>query len=179
MVGPTDRILKKWDELSVSRKCVGLASVDAHAFPVSVGPFRIEIFPYKVHFRCLRTYIALAEPMADDFETASNQLYQAIRDCSVFIANVRWGPAEEFLFYAGNDHGRVTCGGELTLTEATRIYVQSPSRASLRLIHNGQLVHRVTGESLAWSATSPGLYRVEAHKLGRGWIYTNHIRIKP
>lgn len=179
MVGPTDRILKKWDELSTTRKCVGIASVDAHAFPVSVGPLKVEIFPYKVHFRCLRTYIALTEPMADDLKSARGQLYQALRDCSVFIANVRWGPAEEFLFFAENDHGRVTCGGELTLTKVTRVCVQSPARAVLRLIHNGRPVHEVTGKSLKYSATSPGLYRVEAHKRGRGWIYSNHIRIKP
>lgn len=179
MVGPTDRILKKWDELSACNKCVGIASVDAHAFPVSAGPLKIEIFPYKVHFRCLRTYIVLAEPLADDFKTARAQLYQAIRDCAVFIANVRWGPAEEFGFYAENEQGRVTCGGELTLTKSTCIRVQSPARASLRLIFNGQQIHRQTGKSLKYPVTEPGLYRVEAHKLGRGWIYSNHIRIKP
>ena len=63
MVGPTDRILKIWDEYNIKEKMVGIAGVDAHAFPVHIGPMTIEIFPYKVHFKCLRTHVILLEKM--------------------------------------------------------------------------------------------------------------------
>ena len=87
LVTPTDRILKKWDELSMSKKMLGIAGVDAHAFPIKIGPLTVKIFPYKVHFRSLRTHILLNKKMSDDFETARSQLYDALRDCRVFFSS--------------------------------------------------------------------------------------------
>ena len=109
MVAPTDRILKKWDELNMTRKVVGIAGVDAHAFPIKVGPFTVEIFPYKVHFRCLRSHILLPERMSDDFDIAKKQLYDALRDCRTFFSNMRWGNAEEFEFCARSGAEKVVC----------------------------------------------------------------------
>lgn len=177
MVGPTDRILKKWDELNMQRKVVGIASVDAHAFSFGIGPLNVEVFPYKVHFKCLRSHIILPQPLSEDFETAKNQLYDAIRDCRLFFSNMRWGVADAFEFYAENASEQVVSGGFLPTVDDARLLVKLPSRATLKLIHNGQEVLQTLTDRLEYRITQPGLYRVEAWKGKRGWIFSNHIRI--
>ncbi|HKK21426.1 MAG TPA: histidinol-phosphatase [candidate division Zixibacteria bacterium] len=177
MIGPTTRILKKWDDLNMTRKVVGIAGVDAHAFPVKVGPLTVEIFPYKVHFRCLRIHILLPEPISTEFAAAKDQLYQAIRDCRVFCSNMRWGEADDFAFYAFNGAERVTCGGTLSSTTDSRLIVNLPSDATLKLVHNGKYVVESNTKNLEFREPQPGIYRVEAWKGRRGWIFSNPIRI--
>ena len=177
MIGPTTRILRKWDELNMTRKVVGVAGVDAHAFPVDVGPFKVEIFPYKVHFRCLRLHILLAEPMSAEFITAKRQLYQAIRDCRLFFCNMRWGVADSFELFARNGAEKVTCGGTLSTAEDGRLIVRLPSAATIRLVHDGKYILETRTSKLEYRDLAPGIYRVEAWKGRRGWIFSNHIRV--
>ena len=178
MVGPPPEVLSLWDKLNKKRRYVGIAGVDAHAFPVDVGPIRVEIFPYKVHFRSLLTHIILDEPMASDFATASEQLYRALLNCRVFGSNLRWGDATNFQFLAHGDGIEATCGDALASHEGVTLTVQLPSRANIRLIHDGREVVRTDSDGLEFGVSAPGLYRVEAWKgKKRGWIFSNHIRI--
>ncbi|HOP08080.1 MAG TPA: histidinol-phosphatase [candidate division Zixibacteria bacterium] len=178
MVGPTDRILRKWDELNRSRKVVGIAGVDAHAFPIKVGPLTVEIFPYKVHFRSLRCYIALPEELSRDLDRARLQLYAAIRECRLYFANVRWGDAENFEFWCENSRRKVGSGGELNLEDGkTVIEVKTPEAARLNLVRNGESIFCEKTDHITYELSEPGLYRVEAWKGRRGWIFSNHIRV--
>jgi hypothetical protein len=177
MVAPTDRILRIWDEINLTRKCAGIASADAHAFPIAVGPMTVEIFPYKVHFRSLRTYIHLDEPLSADFKIASGQLYSAIKDCRLFFANIRWGNPMPFIFSASNGKNDVSSGGQLDDMSRVKLFVSVPSKATLRIIRNNEKVHETQGRSLEYQVEQPGIYRVEAWKGRRGWIFSNHIRI--
>ncbi|MBU0985095.1 MAG: histidinol-phosphatase [candidate division Zixibacteria bacterium] len=177
MIGPTDRVLKLWDDLNRKRKYVGIGGVDAHAFPIDVGPFTVEIFPYKVHFRCLRTHILLNEPMSRDFDTARDQLYDALRDCRVFISNMRWGAADRFEFYAVRGAEQITCGGEISDWQGSTITVKLPTKAVIRLICDGEAIVTTKSDRLEYQVARPGLYRVEAWKGRRGWIFSNHMRI--
>jgi hypothetical protein len=177
MTGPTQRILNKWDELNMKRKVVGIAGVDAHAFPVKAGPFTVEIFPYKVHFRSLRTHILLPHKLSEDFNQAKQQFYSAIRDARVFFSNMRWGGADSFEFYGVQGATRVVSGGSLPSADSARLIVKLPSHATIRLIHNGIIVLTTDSDSLEYSVKAPGIYRVEVWKGNRGWIFSNHIRI--
>ena len=177
LVAPTARILRKWDELSMTRQVVGVAGPDAHAFKFKLGPLRVEIFPYKVHFKCLRTHVILPEPMSNDFEAAREQLYDALRGCRVFFSNMRWGNADSFGFYAQSPSETVPSGGRIAAADNVTIHVKTPSKATLRLIHNGRQLLETLSDRLTYQVTDPGIYRVEAWKGRRGWIFSNHIRI--
>jgi len=177
MSGPTDRILCKWDELNLKRKYVGIASVDAHAFPIKVGPMTVEIFPYKVHFRSLRTHILLPEKMSDNFEIAKKQLYDALRDCRVFISNMRWGTADKFEFYIKKDAELAVSGGNISSSDDATLYVKLPEEADVNIIHNGNRILQTKSDYIELKGLKKGLYRVEAYKGKRGWIFSNHIRI--
>lgn len=177
MVAPTDRILAKWDEISMHRKCVGVAGVDAHAFKQKVGPLEVEIFPYKVHFKCLRTHVILPEKLSTDFESAKKQLYDAIRDCRIFFSNMRWGKADKFLFMAENDNETAVSGESINSLDGTKLIVKLPRKATVRLIHNGHKVLETLTDKIEYGVNQPGIYRVEAWLGKRGWIFSNHIRI--
>lgn len=177
MVGPTDRVLAKWDEVNQARKVVGIASVDAHAFPIKVGPVKVEIFPYKVHFKSLLTYVILPEPMSKEFDVAKRQLYDALRDCRAYGANLRWGAARQFSFSGKSGAERTVSGGTLTNYREAKLEVQLPKAAQIRLIGNGKQLIETTGRRLEFAVTQPGIYRVEAWLNGRCWIFSNHIRV--
>ena len=177
MVGPTDRILKTWDQVNLRRKVVGVAGVDAHAFPIKVWPMTVEIFPYKVHFRSLRCHILLPDKISGDFEVARAQLYDAFRDCRLFFSNLRWGNADKFEFYARNENEQAHCGGNIDSIDGTRLFAKLPSRAKIKLIYNGECLVESVTDNLEFKVTTPGIYRLEAWKGKRGWIFTNHIRI--
>jgi hypothetical protein len=177
MVGPPPEALRIWDELNRKRRYVGVAGVDAHAFPIPLGPFTVRIFPYKVHFRSFQTHIILDEPLASDFATASRQVYDALAQCRVFNSNARWGDASAFQFSASDGSRHAVCGDSLPGYEGVNLSVKLPSRATIKLIGNGEQVAESRSEGLEYRVSAPGLYRVEAWKGKRGWIFSNHIRI--
>ena len=177
MTGPTDRILKVWDDLNLTAKFVGIAGVDAHAFPVNVGPFKIEIFPYKVHFRCLRTHIILKEPLSDKFEIARDQLYTALRECNIFFSNMRWGKADAFECLIEKDNHYYACGDTIPNHENAVLKIKLPAKATIKVVHNGKYILTTEADSLVYENIQPGIYRVEAWKKNRGWIFSNHIRV--
>ncbi len=174
---PTDRILKKWDELNVEHKIAGIGAIDVHGFPYKLGPIRITIFPYKVQFKSLRTHLLLPEKLYSDISRAKKQIYDAIRDCRVFASNYRWGDAAGFEFYARQGGRTVISGGRLENFENSKISAKLPEKGEFKLIRDGSIVLESHGDFVEYSPNQNGLYRIEVYKKGRGWIYSNHIRI--
>jgi len=177
MIAPPAETLRHWDEASQKRRIVGIAGVDAHAFPYQLGPKKVIIFPYKVHFRSLQNHVILTEPLAKDSKTAQQQLLNAIRSCQLYFSNRRRGDAKGFQFMATSGGNTAICGGMLETARDARIFVSTPYRGEIRLIHNGVPILRALSNELEFTPTESGLYRVEVARNGYGWIYANHIRI--
>jgi len=176
--GPTARVLKKWDELSVRRPIVGVASVDAHGFLYRAGLLRLTIFPYKVQFKSLRTHLLLNEPLSKEFAAAKKQVYEALKACRVFISNYRWGQADAFRFEIGDDREAVSIGGSACLRPGLKARVESPQSGRIQLIHNGREIASGVTRVFEQPISEPGLYRVEVHHGRKGWIFSNHIRVQ-
>jgi hypothetical protein len=177
MIAPTDRVRKKWDELSAVQKCVGIAAVDAHAFPIKLGPFTVRIFPYKVHFKSLRTVVIFDEPLSRDFKTAAKQLYDALRNCRCYGANLRWGDTTGFDCWVENKSARAGIGESITHSTKTVLRAQLPFRARIVVIKDGVEYHKCNSNDLTLQITESGVYRLECWRGTRGWIFTNHIRV--
>ncbi len=177
MRSPTDRILRKWDEVNRTRKVAGLSAADVHAFPYKIGPFRVTIFPYKVQLKSLRSHLLLPDLLSKDVDKARLQVYDAIRDCRAFISNYRWGDASGFDFSAIKGSTNIVSGGYLESYEDCLIRVNCPDYAKIRLICDSERIVEAFGNSLEYKPVKNGLYRVEVHRGNRGWIYSNHIRI--
>ncbi|MFH1699036.1 MAG: histidinol-phosphatase [Candidatus Zixiibacteriota bacterium] len=174
---PTDRILRKWDELSSKRKVVGIASVDAHGFLYRAGPLKLTIFPYKVQFKTLRSHLILPEPLSRDFMTAKRQVYGAIRDARVFMSNYRWGDASNFRFDISNGTELVTIGGTIHIDDNTKVKISVPTKNKIRIIHDGNCIFESQSREIELNISEAGTYRVEVYRSRKGWIFTNHIRV--
>lgn len=177
LYGPTPRILARWDEYNQKRPTVGTGGIDVHAHPHKFGPFTIIIFPYEVQFKSIRTHVLLDKPLSKEFPEAKRQLLEAIRHCRVFISNYRWGEAMNFRFWAENGGDEVTIGETISLKKSVHLHAHFPRPCESRLIHNGQLATTAQGMVLHYEAKLSGVYRIEAYRKGRGWIYSNHIRV--
>jgi len=174
---PTNRILRRWDEVNRTRKVAGIGSVDAHGFLYRAGPLRLTIFPYKVQLKSLRTHLILDRPLSRDLDEARKQVYGAIRDCRVFVSNYRWGEARDFLFRIQSGPNPAVCGDEVGLTGDTRADVSAPLSGRIRLIADGCVIAEQKGKTLTTAVNRPGLYRVEVYRGKKGWIFSNHIRV--
>lgn len=176
--GPTDRVLKKWDELSRHGLVAGIGSADVHAHAYRSGPLKVTIFPYKVQFRSIRTHLLLPEPLSTDFNTVKSQIIDAIKKCRLFVSNYRWGDARGFRFYALDNDTVFEMGSEVPFSRNQRLVMKAPRGANIRLIKNGALNLALKGDCFDIPLRSRGLYRVELLRRGKGWIYSNHIRVQ-
>jgi hypothetical protein len=174
---PTGRILSKWDELNQKRKVCGIGAIDAHAHPYKLGPLKLIIFPYEVQFKSIRTHLVLDQPLSSDFEKGKAQIFSALLNCNAFASNFRRGEARGFLFYAEGKKGIARIGEEIRLEDVASLIAKTPSKAEIRLIHNGNLIHKTKGKELIYYPKKKGIYRIEAFKGDKGWIFSNHIRI--
>lgn len=178
MEAPPDASLRRWDEVNQKRTVVGVAGVDAHGFPYRLGPMRLTIFPYKVHFRSLQTHILLKVPLDESYDAARVQLLSGLRNANVYFSNRRWGDASGFQFVAHSAGQTVIAGQRLNLHGDAQVEVSVPRPAQIRLIRNGEQCASQTAQHATFPITLPGLYRVEARRSGKGWIFSNHIRIE-
>jgi hypothetical protein len=178
LVGPTSRVLKKWDELSVKRPIAGIGSADVHAHAYRKGPIRLIIFPYKVQLRAIRTHLLLSSPLSNDIAVAKKQILDAIRNCRAFVSNFRWGDARGFRFFARDGQKIYQMGETIPFNPNLKMIMKAPIEAQIKIIKDGQLYNSYFRNSLEIPIDAPGLYRVELYKDNRGWIYSNHLRVR-
>ena len=182
MVTPTDRILQTWDSLSLNRRISGIGGVDAHQhihrLPIGI---KVKVFPYKVLFNTIRTHLLFYEPVqsGDHVVDTKNRFINAIRSARCFISNNKLGDARGFRFWAEYDGKEYNMGQEIESGEEEVILnVSVPDTAAIRFVQNGKRAGRIFSNEATRVITEEGVYRVEVYQGGKGWIYSNHIRIK-
>ena len=176
--GPTARTLKWWDEFNQRRKVVGIGGIDVHAFPYKLGPLTVEIFPYKVQLKSIRTHLLLKEPLSSNVQQSREAVYRALTHASAFVSHYRWGDAKGFRFWAEGGDQQADMGDTIASNGFLALKVAVPQRADIRLMRDGEHIDTLHGMEVAFPVQDSGLYRVEVFKRGRAWIYSNHIRVK-
>ena len=184
IIGPDGETLKIWDSLNLKRKVVGIGGVDAHAHKINVlGFVEIEIFPYKVLFKSIRTHVLCEDELIPSTEShninkAKKTIYKSLAEGKCFISNYYHGDAKGFRFYAESDNKIYNMGDSAPLSKKTKLIVNLPSSANrIRLIYNGELKEEKSGSNVEFAAPKKGVYRVEIYNNQNAWIFSNHIRI--
>jgi hypothetical protein len=182
LTGPFPEVLAKWDELlAMGQKVVGIGNSDAHAMSFSWGPLSRMIYSYEYLFRAVNTHLFLAEPLAADVGTARQQIFEALRQGHCFVGYDLIAAPHGFSFSGRSGSQTAGMGDSLILEKEAVLQVRSPHPAKLRLLKDGRLVAQRQGCQLSWTATEPGVYRVEAYRrywgLERGWVFTNPIYV--
>jgi hypothetical protein len=184
IVAPQKKTLKLWDDLNLKRKVVGIGGVDAHAHKYNLlGFLEVEIFPYKVLFKSIRTHILTKEEIKkgrseESVDKAKKIIYSALEYGSCFIANDYHGDSRGFKFFAEADKKTYEMGDRISKTSKVKLKIIIPnSKAEIKLIRNGRVIESWEAQESAFNINSKGVYRVEVYLNGKAWIFSNHIRI--
>jgi hypothetical protein len=184
ITAPQKETLKLWDELNLKRKVVGIGGVDAHAHKYNLlGFLDVEIFPYKVLFKSIRTHILLKNELITDNSEESIQqskktIYESLADGKCFFANDYHADSKGFRFFAEADDKIYQMGDYINRTDKIKLRVLLPVKeAEIKLIRNGEEIADTFNNSADFIIERNGVYRVEVYIHNKAWVYSNHIRI--
>jgi hypothetical protein len=184
IIAPPKETLKVWDELNQKRKVIGIGGIDAHAHKYNlVGFLEVEIFPYKVLFKSIRTHILIDEAVkkgktAKDIETAKWQIYNSLKDGRCFVANDYVAESKGFRFYGESNRIKYQMGDIIPDHKNVTFKVFLPGiTAEIRLLRNGHILETTNGIDAEFVVNKKGAYRIEVNHEERAWIYSNHIRV--
>lgn len=179
---PNSESIALWDKKALKRRIVGIAGVDAHAYKQNMfGFFEVEIFPYKVLFKSLRTNIFCSEKLILDngeLDYNKNLVYNALKNGNCYIANFYHADSKGFRFFAEADGKIINMGEDIpSSVKKLRLRVKLPEViAEIRLIKNGEHIDTIIASEVIWNILNKGAYRVEVYLDKNPWIYSNHIR---
>ncbi len=184
IVAPPKETLQVWDELNLKRRVVGIGGVDAHAHKVNLlGFFEIEIFPYKVLFKSIRTHVLTEQKLSTDndplkFKETKKLFIDALRKGHCFVSNFYHGDAAGFRFFAESKGKHYQMGDTVPELKSVKLRVLLPNpNATIKLIKNGESVAEIKDKEAKFVVDNAGAYRIEVFLEGNAWIYSNHIRI--
>ena len=177
---PVWETLERWDRINRKRRVVGLGGIDVHAYHIKLfGFLPVEIYPYKVQFRSIRTHLLIRKSLREgtplSFEEAERVVFDALTMGRCFVSNFRGGDGRGFRFWAEREREEFFMGCRIPRGKELTFRVWSPLSGDIRLLHDGQEVKLVRGEELTYRSDEVGVYRVEVFRKRRGWIYTNPI----
>ncbi len=175
---PTEE-LRKWDELTLQRKMVGIGGTNVHA---RFRFFGKTIDPYWKFFKLCQTHMLAREKLSGDLEHDKTILYRALAEGRVYVSFDIWGKACGFRFTGHDDEGELIMGQEVSWRGPIELEVILPENALIRLIRNGEAILDVRKKALTYEVKDRGVYRVEAYRrVGRKdrlWILSNPIYLR-
>ena len=181
--GPSRKTLAFWDRSCQERKLTAVGGSDAHSALFKWGFIKLRPLPYLYVLNSVNVHILLDRRLSEDFTAAGAQVYDAMREGRLFIANDRLGPARNFRFYFISEDGdRMDMGAEGPF-QPGNIHVQAPDHSEIRLIRDGKLHEKKYGRKGFFRVAKRGVYRVEVFlrlfPFGqRPWIFSNPVYLR-
>ena len=182
---PPKETLEIWDKISMRRNVVGIGGVDAHAHKINLlGLVELEVFPYKVLFKSIRTHILLDEKLLisnerENIDRSKKMIYAALAEGRCFVSNFYHGDAGDFRFFAQLQDGTsVPMGSSIDSVEGVILKTEVPAEeVEIRLICNGMMLESSKMPYFEHRVKEKGAYRIEVYRNKNAWIFSNHIRI--
>ncbi len=186
-------LLARWDAMGATQSVPALAAADAHARislrdPGADGDtsaLQLPVPGYEAVFRAFSNHVVLTEALAGVATPDATAIVSAIARGRVFtVIDALASPGG--LAYTATGGGVVAHMGESVPLEAgvnLRARVSGPPGTTLRLMRDGVVVHEGGDAEVSWSASGPGVYRVEAHVPGAPgtppvpWVLSNPIYV--
>ena len=164
--------LAKWDVLNRSHdRVVGIGSTDAHEFHL----LGFKFAPYEALFQLSRTHLLI--PTGE--ELTDQAIYDALRSGHVYFS-IEWlAEAKGFQFTVEQGTRLLgIMGDEIVWEPDLHLNISLPTAAQLALYRDGQQIAETTAQSWRVPVTHPGVYRVEATRHEKPWIFSNPIYIR-
>lgn len=185
-----DENLKKFDEVTQTKKSTLIAGTDAHS---NIGfhllgddagnkIINLKIDRYETIFRTVRNHVLLA---ADKPLTQEN-LLEALKNGHCFVGLDVLSDTKGFLFAAENGKETKIMGDEIALTENLNLKISVPQTARIVIFKNGEKVgEQANAAQFDFPVKEKGTYRTEVYldNLGMNfdrmpWIISNPIYVR-
>jgi hypothetical protein len=180
--GPRPVTLRRWDDLNRKSRVVGIGELDNHNTRKSIFGVNLDIFPFRMAFRFVRTHLLTGRPLEGDRSKDMEILFDALKKGRVYVAQEYFQAAKGFSFRVTDGTREASVGDEFFLGSEAKLKTVLPCRGKIRIVRDGELFHETIAESLECTLTQGGIYRVEAYfkALGkyRPWIFSNPIYIR-
>ena len=172
--GPNPDLLSLWDRLGQQRKVVGISGLDAHIRKI---PFaRRPLFTYAELFQTIRTHVLIDGELLKSNE-AIHAVCDAHKEGRCYISFDLLEDATGFTFGA-DTAGRSYQMGEEFFSSGEEVHYEAttPYPATIKLLKDGKICAERDGSfTLEFSSREKGVFRVEAYKDSKPWIFSNPI----
>jgi hypothetical protein len=176
--GPRIETLKRWDQLNLKAKVVGIGEVDNHKYKKEYNGQMLEVFPYETAFKTITNHILLDKPLDKDFKKAKKQVLEAVRHGALYVSFDWWDDPTDFSFEIDNGKKIAGMGDSIDLAEKTELVASFPQEGLLNVYRNGESILEEEGDEILVDLTEPGAYRVEAMRNDIVWILSNNIYVQ-
>jgi hypothetical protein len=157
--------IKKFDELNMVRKVVGIGSLDAHS-NVKLSKNIYWHFPsYRSMFELVHTVIVTKEPFNGLYRHDREVLLNAIRNGNMFVAFSGLENARGFLFTAKSGTKEAIIGDSLKIERSAQLQIILPDSDNVetQVVWNGEKIASYNNVgTISLLVTKPGEYRVQA-----------------
>jgi hypothetical protein len=192
LIGDRSGILGRWDQLTASRRVVGIAGVDAHAKlalrDVEPGDnsFTMPFPAYETVFRVLSVHVQPARPFTGQAAADAEALIEGLRAGHLYTAVDAVASPPSFEFSATTRDRMVQQGDEVQAGEplTLRVRTNAPQGFTTTIVRDGRAWSPGHHES-DFAQVAPqmaGVYRVEIHASNRQgdpvWIIGNPIYVR-
>ena len=188
-----DTVLARWDDLTRSKRVVGIAGADAHArlgFRQATDPYDDYVLArvpgYEESFRAFVNHVILTSPLTGDAATDAGLIIAALREGHTFAS-------VEGLAHLGAFEGKATSGSaaaipgaylDITAPVAIEAAIAAPAGTRMVVMRNGEMLYETRESALRIDVgRQPGVYRFEAHLPGHDatqevpWLLSNPIYV--
>jgi len=175
--GPRIETLKRWDQLNLKAKVVGIGEIDNHKYKKDYNGTTLEIFPYETAFKTITNHILLDKPLDKDYKKAKKQVLEAVKHGALYVSFDWWDDPTDFSFEVDNGKKIAGMGDTIELGEKTELVASFPQEGLLNVYKNGESILEEEGDEILVDLTEPGSYRVEAMRNDIVWILSNNIYV--
>jgi hypothetical protein len=181
--GPSQETLDFWDSQCRKRRVVAIGGSDSHGALFRWGLIRFRPLTYDYALNSVNVHVFLNHKIQKDFESAKKNIYDALRQGRLFIANDQLYPAKGFRFVFRSDDGSEIFMGEEDAFKKGSLVIKLPQEGEIRLINDGRLIAHWQGKEADYAVREKGVYRVEVFKRlfifgWRPWIFSNPIYLR-
>jgi hypothetical protein len=144
--------------------------------------FKIDLDPYDRSFRHVSTHLLM-------HDLNREEVWSALRVGRAYVAFDWMADPTGFAFVVrssmpkkDNASNTWTMGAQVLLDGPLHLQAEAPLAGQFKLLRNGKVIHATTDQRLEFTATEPGVYRIEVWLdfLGepRPWIFSNPIYVR-
>jgi hypothetical protein len=180
MIGPSQIVLNKWDELlAQGKRMVALGGSDAHGFTYTMWHITRELFPYEFLFNTVNTHIMTHSALSGDLDHDKKLILKALAEGNSWVGYDLPARTTGFRF-SGQSGTNGIMGEEIKMGTGATLQVRTPQKCHIRLIYKGDTVADCESDTnLTYLPVDRGPYRAEClleyKGQERGWIYSNPI----